>query len=169
MYNQGRGIQSHRWAPQQPDPSPVGHPPNFGTNTQLLFLPSVPGYHQQTTHYNPRNASGSSFSHYLADRHQPSLVNPYAPSQFTTVPPNLQTNPNSYHSSMNHGPESLQLGTSRYHGGVQCSRQGCSFQGRSKHETEIHMMDRHFIYPPDYNTRKRKRDEGGGPDGDLAR
>ncbi|KAF8314219.1 hypothetical protein DL93DRAFT_2080311 [Clavulina sp. PMI_390] len=32
------------------------------------------------------------------------------------------------------------------------------------------MMDRHFIYPPGYhqNTKKRKRDDGSGPDGDAS-
>ncbi|KLO20263.1 hypothetical protein SCHPADRAFT_810817, partial [Schizopora paradoxa] len=42
-------------------------------------------------------------------------------------------------------------------GNVRCSREDCSFTG-SKKSVEIHMMDRHLIYPPDWDKRKRKDD-----------
>ncbi|KAG1833896.1 hypothetical protein EV424DRAFT_1310743 [Suillus variegatus] len=40
------------------------------------------------------------------------------------------------------------------HGNCRCTRQGCVFTG-SKKSVEIHMMDRHFIFPPGW----QKKDE----------
>ncbi|TBU48192.1 nuclear fragile X mental retardation-interacting protein 1-domain-containing protein [Dichomitus squalens] len=49
-----------------------------------------------------------------------------------------------------------QPGTSR------CSQQGCSFTG-SKKSVELHMMDRHLIYPPGWDHRKKKNDWDADP------
>ncbi|KAF8332376.1 uncharacterized protein EI90DRAFT_3122862 [Cantharellus anzutake] len=48
-----------------------------------------------------------------------------------------------------------------------CSRAGCSYSSHSKKDVVNHMMDRHFIYPPGWDEKKRKREEEG-PDGDAA-
>lgn len=47
-------------------------------------------------------------------------------------------------------------------GNHRCSKQGCTFTGSQK-AVEIHMMDRHLIYPPGWNSRKRKTDWDADP------
>ncbi|KAI9060188.1 hypothetical protein FKP32DRAFT_1528605, partial [Trametes sanguinea] len=47
-------------------------------------------------------------------------------------------------------------------GNVRCSQQGCSFTG-SKKSVEIHMMDRHLIYPPGWEKRKKRDDWDADP------
>ncbi|RPD82034.1 hypothetical protein L226DRAFT_564663 [Lentinus tigrinus ALCF2SS1-7] len=47
-------------------------------------------------------------------------------------------------------------------GTIPCSQQGCSFMG-SKKAVEIHLMDRHLIYPQGWEHRKRKNDWDADP------
>ena len=47
-------------------------------------------------------------------------------------------------------------------GTVRCTKPGCMFMG-SKKAVETHMMDRHLIYPPGWETRKRKDDWDADP------
>ena len=47
-------------------------------------------------------------------------------------------------------------------GNHRCSKQGCTFTGSQK-AVEIHMMDRHLIYPPGWDSRKRKNDWDADP------
>ena len=47
-------------------------------------------------------------------------------------------------------------------GTCRCSRQGCTFMG-SKKAVDIHMMDRHLVYPPGWEHRKRKNDWDADP------
>ncbi len=53
-------------------------------------------------------------------------------------------------------PGWYQAGTSR------CSKPGCSFTG-SKQSVEVHMMDRHLIYPPGWEHRKKRQDWDADP------
>lgn len=47
-------------------------------------------------------------------------------------------------------------------GDCRCSKSGCSFSG-SKKAVEIHMMDRHLIYPPGWEKRKKRDDWDADP------
>ncbi|KAI0330571.1 hypothetical protein GY45DRAFT_1345857 [Cubamyces sp. BRFM 1775] len=47
-------------------------------------------------------------------------------------------------------------------GNQRCSQPGCSFSG-SKKSVETHMMDRHLIYPPGWENRKKKDDWDADP------
>lgn len=47
-------------------------------------------------------------------------------------------------------------------GNVRCSSAGCNFVASAK-SVEIHMMDRHLIYPPGWDKRKQKRDWDADP------
>ena len=47
-------------------------------------------------------------------------------------------------------------------GSVRCKKQGCSFTGSHK-AVETHMMDRHLIFPPGGENRKRKDDWDADP------
>lgn len=47
-------------------------------------------------------------------------------------------------------------------GNHRCSQQDCSFTGSAK-SVEIHMMDRHLIYPPGWEKRKKKPDWDADP------
>lgn len=47
-------------------------------------------------------------------------------------------------------------------GNVRCKQPGCSFTGSHK-SVEIHMMDRHLIYPPGWENSKRKNDWDADP------
>ncbi|KAI0094758.1 nuclear fragile X mental retardation-interacting protein 1-domain-containing protein [Irpex rosettiformis] len=47
-------------------------------------------------------------------------------------------------------------------GNARCKKQGCSFIGSQK-AVETHMMDRHLIYPPGWEHRKRKDDWDADP------
>jgi len=53
-------------------------------------------------------------------------------------------------------------------GTIPCSRFGCSYKCHTDKDLELHLMDRHFIHPTGNNPRKRKTDDGRGPDGDAA-
>lgn len=52
----------------------------------------------------------------------------------------------------------------RWHqpGSIRCSKQGCQFSGSQK-AVEVHMMDRHLIYPPGWEKRKQKSDWDADP------
>lgn len=43
------------------------------------------------------------------------------------------------------------------HGNSKCTHSGCMFTG-SANSVQIHMMDRHLIYPPGWHARKRQTD-----------
>ena len=47
-------------------------------------------------------------------------------------------------------------------GNVRCKKPGCTFIGSHK-SVETHMMDRHLIYPPGWENRKRKDDWDADP------
>jgi hypothetical protein len=47
-------------------------------------------------------------------------------------------------------------------GNNRCNQQGCTFFGSHK-SVEIHMMDRHLIYPPAWEKRKKKADWDADP------
>lgn len=47
-------------------------------------------------------------------------------------------------------------------GSHSCTHEGCRFTG-SKKSVEIHMMDRHLVYPPGWEKRKRKSDWDADP------
>lgn len=170
MYNQGRGNNSSSWQKYASPSSTLHHnlPSRPGTmNLPPSFVPNP--------NWNARTAI-------------PVLIsNPYAPNQFeqalrpqttpdgytlsSTYVPNSGANvPTSYSGGSNSLPSSSRQQGGYHNGGAYpCKRQGCSYRGTSPKDTELHMMDRHFIYPPGYHQdgRKRKRDEGGGPDGDA--
>lgn len=105
------------------------------------------------------------------------LYNPYAPDQFANPLPveallsmSSQRPHGSSHGAMNNG------------GALPCKREGCAFKGRDRQDLELHMMDRHFIYPTGWEerqkalkSRKRKRGEADkaeepvkGEDGDAS-
>ena len=47
-------------------------------------------------------------------------------------------------------------------GNNRCNQQGCTFFG-SRKSVEIHMMDRHLIYPSGWEKRKKKQDWDADP------
>ena len=47
-------------------------------------------------------------------------------------------------------------------GNIRCSKPGCTFMGSQK-AVETHMMDRHLVYPPGWENRKRKSDWDADP------
>lgn len=47
-------------------------------------------------------------------------------------------------------------------GSCRCMKAGCTFTGSNK-AVEIHMMDRHLIYPPGWENKKRKSDWDADP------
>lgn len=47
-------------------------------------------------------------------------------------------------------------------GNNRCKQQGCTFFGSHK-SVEIHMMDRHLVYPPGWKKRKKKSDWDADP------
>lgn len=47
-------------------------------------------------------------------------------------------------------------------GTFRCTNPGCSFMG-SKKSLEVHMMDRHLIYPPGWEHRKKRQDWDADP------
>lgn len=171
MYNQGRGAGPSQWPASHTGPVAAGLPPRPASSSQTAL--AAPGYAHihQTPNYNSYNSSGAySSSYYRPSAAQNILVNPYAPTQFSqALPSNNSLYPhNGIHNNASSSSTS-QFRSPQSRGAFPCSRQGCSYTGVSRQDTETHMMDRHFIYPPGYNSRKRKREEGGGPDGDLSR
>lgn len=157
MYNQGRGSGPCHW--QQ------------GGHTYLYNGPHLsvqqPG---QAASTRPRAFDPPSI---------PILItNPYAPNQFgeataTGGTPlshaSTQAAAVSFNRALPCGTNVFSATTSTGGNNIPCSRPGCFHKFHSKKNLELHLMDRHFIYPPGYNPRKRKRDEGRGPDGDAAR
>ncbi len=47
-------------------------------------------------------------------------------------------------------------------GSVRCRQTGCRFMGSVK-AVEIHVMDRHLVFPPDWEHRRRKQDWDADP------
>lgn len=48
------------------------------------------------------------------------------------------------------------------HGNHRCTHNGCAFTGSAK-SVELHMMDRHLIYPPGWDQRKKRSDWDADP------
>lgn len=170
MYNQGQGSGPPSWQSQSREHS-----------TGMSGLPSRPSAphtaHIQTS-ARPYNTSPA---YAYARPAIPFLItNPYAPTQITpeTLGIPLITSEGYTLSSTFSGTSANRQFVPRNNfqsgGNIPCTRQGCSYLGRSNKDVELHMMDRHFIYPPGHNQnagKKRKRDGQGvsGPDGDASR
>lgn len=116
-------------------------------------LPRQPG----TYHQIPHGYSVPSYynSHYLQAYSQASSL----PGQKSRAPiPNFST-----HSVQNNPASGASKKTSFLEsksfwyqsGNHHCSQQGCTFFGSHK-SVEIHMMDRHLIYPPGWENRNKK-------------
>jgi hypothetical protein len=165
MYNQGRGSGPYYWqkgnhrhlpydlhlSAQQPGTTPFARPQTFNP----LTAPSIPIL--ITNPYAP-NQFGQALSLQAAGSSSISLS--YMSTQAAVV---------SASRALPSGANVFSAPSSTGANNISCSRPGCCYKCRSKKDLELHLMDRHFIYPPNYNPRKRKRDEGRGPDGDVAR
>jgi hypothetical protein len=114
-----------------------------------------------------------------------SLANPY--SRSIPHPPQHHVNPHGYTYSSTYNPSSYPSisapsfsnlpspstgrslpprGPPPTHwytpGNSRCTYSGCTFTG-SANSMQIHMMDRHLIYPPGWHTRKRQPDWDADP------
>ncbi|KAL5518885.1 hypothetical protein ACEPAH_568 [Sanghuangporus vaninii] len=98
---------------------------------------------------------------------------PYVPTQPQQFSPGAQIQ-----RGRGHGRQQLRGGGNTFHnqgghhypqpthwyepGNYRCTHEQCSFTG-SKKSVEIHMMDRHLIYPPGWEKRKRRVDWDADP------
>ncbi|KAI0691325.1 nuclear fragile X mental retardation-interacting protein 1-domain-containing protein [Cytidiella melzeri] len=128
-------------------------------------LPIAPHLRQQTSHgvyqaqYPPR------YSQQAAQPQLPYGVSPHyaqAYMQYSGVSQNMPTY--EPQASTSHLRLPVPSASSRWYqpGSVWCRKQGCSFTGSQK-TVETHMMDRHLIYPPGWESRKRKDDWDADP------
>lgn len=173
MYNQGKNnahtnshyassSNTHHSLPARPEamspPASFSPNPNWNARTTIPVLISNP--------YAPNQ-----FEHALRPHTTPegyTISSAYVPNSAANSAANA---PTLYFGGNNSLPSfSRQNGGYHNSGAHTCKRQGCGYRGSSAKDTELHMMDRHFIYPPGYhqNGQKRKRDDGGGPDGDAG-
>ena len=155
----------------------VPGPPSYFTNSSGY---QPPGQIYSTLHHRQNQASASNSCHSSNSE----LVNPYAPEiSYSLLPlPSVHGNGSSrthnyLHGSQTNGsfasspfeaslasfsrglglpPQANGAGT---FGQAGCTQAGCQFRG-SKKEVQIHMMDRHLVYPPGWKDMKRKRDDG---------
>ncbi len=134
-------------------------PPHLRYNTAPNNNISL-AYHQPPIQFQPNpNVS----SHYAQ-----------AYMQYNPAGPSIQTSAEGHSFSSAHlnGFQNIGSGfqsgfsqsTSRWHepGSCRCTKQACSFSGSQK-AVETHMMDRHLIYPPGWEARKRKSDWDADP------
>ena len=112
------------------------------------------------------------------------LLNPY--SRSIPYPPQHNLNPHGYTYSSTYNPSYPSISTPSFSnlpspspgrslpprsappthwytpGNSKCTYSGCTFTG-SANSVQIHMMDRHLIYPPGWHTRKRQPDWDADP------
>ncbi|EJD03901.1 uncharacterized protein FOMMEDRAFT_121243 [Fomitiporia mediterranea MF3/22] len=87
---------------------------------------------------------------------------------FPVQPHQISRNPHGSHHPRGggHGAHTFRGQQQQTHwyepGRHRCTHEQCAFTG-SKKSVEIHMMDRHLIYPPGWDKRKRKRDWDADP------
>ncbi|KAJ6575206.1 nuclear fragile X mental retardation-interacting protein 1-domain-containing protein [Mycena capillaripes] len=97
----------------------------------------------------------------------------YAQAYMQQALPGAATTPQGYTLSSTYNPSipqnapapstSSNLGRERYQpGSSRCSYKNCTFWG-SPQTVELHMMDRHLIYPPGWEKRKKKPDWDADP------
>lgn len=120
------------------------------------YSTSVPyPHHSPAHHVNPQGYAYSSTYNPLA----------YSPSHPPTSYSSLG-HPFSNASSASASRNSHPRGTPQTHwytpGNSKCTHSGCTFTG-SANSVQIHMMDRHLIYPPRWQARKRQSDWDADP------
>ncbi|KAI0756615.1 nuclear fragile X mental retardation-interacting protein 1-domain-containing protein [Daedaleopsis nitida] len=89
------------------------------------------------------------------------LSSTYVPGTQNTAPRGPRQIPGHRVQTHSHGGGQAPVGWYQP-GTCRCSMQGCSFTG-SKKAVDIHMMDRHLVYPPGWEYRKRKNDWDADP------
>ncbi|KJA29149.1 hypothetical protein HYPSUDRAFT_127889 [Hypholoma sublateritium FD-334 SS-4] len=133
---------------QRPHPSSLPNNPNaVYANQQIPYQQGTP----YPTYYN---------SHYLQA---------YTLSQSLPQSPHLSSGP--INSSANFIAQGNAGQTRNFaaassswyqHGNHRCTYNGCAFTGSTK-SVELHMMDRHLIYPPGWDQRKKRSDWDADP------
>ncbi|KZT44468.1 hypothetical protein SISSUDRAFT_1056816 [Sistotremastrum suecicum HHB10207 ss-3] len=128
---------------QNPSPNPVS-----AHYAQAYQARNAPG-HQAALSYTPEGYA-------ISSTYRPSSYDPYArPPPIHNAAPG-PSKPNQF----NNAPSSQSHWKTP--GNVRCAQAGCSFTASAK-SVEIHMMDRHLIYPPGWDKRKQKRDWDADP------
>ena len=119
-----------------------------------------PPHPAQSTNNAYQSASYNAFypayynSHYMQAYSQQRVVNQNAGVGVSSS--RVQGNDSGRDARSNSMPFGYQPGNSR------CSHPGCTFTGSAK-TVEIHMMDRHLIYPPGWDKRKKKPEWDADP------
>ncbi|KAF9473123.1 hypothetical protein BDN70DRAFT_886166, partial [Pholiota conissans] len=128
------------------------YPPSLPQNINLFAQTSAP----PSTCYN---------SHYLQAYTHAQPLSSHDLSALTISNANAsQTRVEKTYTSRNPAARPFQPFSSSWYqpGNQHCTYQGCSFTGSHK-TVEVHMMDRHLIYPPGWDTQKKKQDWDADP------
>lgn len=152
--NRRPGLQSHPSLPQAPHVA-YNNPVQTAQNTYYQYQqPSV--LYAQPGPSNPHSYYVS--SHYAQAYMQAAPM----PSQG-----NINISQSQYYTptaGLNHSQSFSSRPSASWAqpGNTRCKQQGCAFTGSPK-SVEIHMMDRHLIYPAGWEKRKRKPDWDADP------
>ena len=124
------------------------------TNPYSTSLPYP--HHPPAHHVNPQGFTYSSTYNPLAYSHS------HPPTSYSS-PGHSFSNASSVSGSRNSHPPRGAPQTHWYSpGNSKCTHSGCTFTG-SANSVQLHMMDRHLIYPPGWRARKRQSDWDADP------
>lgn len=152
-------MQPRRGLPSHPSLPPVPHGQNPSQYTPQLVASSS----AQSNHY------WNTYAQYAQPQY--AVASHYAQAYTQQGWGNTATNSEGYTISSTYSPEqssslpairSRPVGQWYQPGSSRCSKPGCQFTGSPK-SVEIHMMDRHLIYPPGWEKRKKKDDWDADP------
>jgi hypothetical protein len=111
---------------------------------------------QRTPHFPPQTFTSDGYA--LSSTYNPSLQHSYS-QQYAPLPTAAQ--PSTDHTGQR-APVSNPNSTWLTRGNHRCTYQGCKFTA-SAQSVEIHMMDRHLIYPAHWDKKKQQNTWDGDP------
>ena len=124
-------------------------------------LPRPPVAGSQIQSLQPSTSYGAYPAHYTYSSHYAQAYYPQIPQSAPAAGFNFSsTTTNTINQGK--GPPVHMMSTWYQAGNIRCSYPGCAFRG-SQQSVEIHKMDRHLIYPPDWDKRKKKAEWDADP------
>jgi hypothetical protein len=147
----GRGLPSHPSLPRAP---------HLMHHAAQAITSPYQQHQQSQAAYAQYSFSSTTYQHYVSSHYAQAYMQGHPPAGKPAAPQAQYYVPVPDPSTRS----STSQPSSRWAepGNVRCRKLGCTFTG-SHESVEIHMMDRHLIYPPGWENRKRKADWDADP------
>lgn len=167
--------------PQHGYANPQTLPPNIGAMAAHALTVSLANPYGNASHNHVSYTNANYHAYFTQTQHAATTAQGYTLSS-TYVPqaagpsgqadlqlcPRANHGRNPDHRAVDHAPRSYTRSTFSVPGDTRCRHEGCMFTG-SRKAVEIHMMDRHLIFPPGWKKSKDDWDTDPSLKGSVSR